>query len=168
MWSLTMSKSVYIETTIPSAYYDEREDVVSRFHRHQTQLWWKAHRMPYDLYTSEAVLAELHRGEFAGRDEAVRLLEGIPVLTLTEDIRGVARVYRDHLVMPGGDMGDSFHLAFACVNELDYLLTWNCRHLANPSKIAHITTINRRLGLLTPTLLTPEMLVEEVTDEPEQ
>lgn len=69
--------------------------------------------------------------------------------------------------MPRGHMADSFHLAFACVYGLDYLLTWNCRHLANPSKVAHIMPINRRLGLLTPTILTPQMLVEEVADERE-
>lgn len=62
-------------------------------------------------------------------------------------------------------MGDSFHLAFASVHEVDHLLTWNCQHLANPFKVAHITAINRRLGLLTPTILTPQMLVEETTRE---
>jgi len=51
------------------------------------------------------------------------------------------------------------------VHELDYLLTWSCRHLANPAKVVHIMAVNRRLGLLTPTLLPPQMLVEESEDE---
>ena len=162
-----MARSVYIETTIPGAYLDERDDVVSRFQRYQTQLWWAEHRPRYDLYTSEAVLAELQQGSFPRQDEALRLLDAVPVLPVGDEIAGVARVYIEHLVMPKGRMGDSFHLAFACVHAMDYLLTWNCRHLANPRKVAHIAEINRRLGLLTPTILTPQMLVEEDSSERE-
>ncbi len=141
--------------------------MVSRFQRHQTRLWWSTHRARYELYTSEAVLAELLQGDFPAREESVRLLDGTPVLPVGDEIRGVVQAYLDHRVMPRGHMGDAFQLAFACVYGLDYLLTWNCRHLANPSKAAHIMTINRRLGLLTPTMLTPQLLVEEATDEHE-
>ncbi len=162
-----MRKTVYIETTIPGAYYEEREDVVSRFQRYQTRLWWSGHRARYDLYTSEAVLAELRQGSFPSQEEAIRLLDGVPVLPVGEDIRGVVRAYLDHRVMPRGHMGDAFHLAFASVHALDYLLTWNCRHLANPAKAGHITAINRRLGLLTPVMLTPQLLVEEGFDDTE-
>lgn len=160
-----MPKSVYIETTIPSAYSDVRDDVVSRFQRHQTRFWWATYRLRYDVYTSEAVLAELRQGTFSGRDEALALLDDVPVLPVGDDIVGAARAYVEHLVMPKGHMGDSFHLAFACVHTMDYLLTWNCRHLANPRKVEHITEINRRLGLLTPTILTPQLLVEEDAHE---
>lgn len=160
-----MPKTVYVETTIPGAYIDERDDVVTRFQRHQTRLWWAVYRPKYDLYTSEAVLAELRQGDFPGKDDALSLLGGVPVLPVGEEIAGVARAYVEHLVMPKGHMGDSFHLAFACVYAVDYLLTWNCRHLANPKKTAHIAEINRRLGLLTPTILTPQMLVEEGSSE---
>jgi len=160
-----MPRTVYLETTIPGAYHDERDDVVSRFQRYQTRLWWTTHRANYELYTSEAVLAELRQGSFPAQEESIRLLDGVPVLPVADEIRGVAQAYLDHRVMPRGHMGDSFHLAFACVYGLDYLLTWNCRHLANPSKVAHIMAINRRLGLLTPAILTPQMLVEEAADE---
>lgn len=160
-----MAKSVNVETTIPGAYFDERDDVVSRFQRHQTRLWWAVYRTRYDLYTSEAVIAELRQGNFPGKDEALSLLDEVPVLPVGDEIAGVARAYVEHLVMPKGQMGDSFHLAFACVYAMDYLLTWNCRHLANPRKVTHIAEINRRLGLLTPTILTPQMLVEEDSSE---
>ena len=160
-----MKPVVYIETTIPGAYFDERDDVVSRFQRYQTRLWWTAYGPRYELYTSEAVLAELRQGSFPQQTEALGLLDGVAILPVGEEIGGVARAYVEHLVMPRGQMGDSFHLAFACVYEMDYLLTWNCRHLANPRKVAHIAEINRRLGLLTPAILTPQMLVEEDSSE---
>ena len=156
-----MTKSVYVETTIPGAYVDERDDIVSRFQRRETHVWWAACRARYDLYTSEAVLAELRQEHFPNQGEALSLLDNVPVLPVDDEVAGVARAYVEHLVMPKGQMGDSFHLAFACVHTMDYLLTWNCRHLANPRKVAHIAEINRRLGLLTPIILTPQMLVEE-------
>jgi len=142
-----MAGSVYIETTIPGAYFDERDDVVSRFQRHQTRLWWKEYRARYELYTSEAVLAELRQADFPGQADALSLVGDMPVLPVGDEISGVARAYVEHLVMPKGEMGESCHLAFACVYALDYLLTSNCRHLANPKKVKHIAEINRRLGL---------------------
>ena len=118
-------------------------------------------RPHFDLYYSLAVVAELNRAEFPGREAALARLEEMAVLPITPEVDGVAEAYRQHLVMPGGAMGDAVHLAVACVHEVDYLVTWNCSHIANTNKIRHIHTINMRLGLLTPMLLTPEMLVAE-------
>ncbi len=78
-------------------------------------------------------------------------------------VEGASAIYQRSLLMPKGDMGDAMHLAVACVYELNYLLTWDCRHLANTYKEAHIHAINRRLGLLTPVLLTPQMLIGKET-----
>ena len=153
-----MAKSVYIETTIPGAYFEEREDVVSRFQRYATRRWWDELRQEHQLYTSEAVIAELQQPRFPFSTQAVELLVGVNRLPLTEEIRGVVKIYLVHQLMPKGDAGDAFHLAFASVHELDYMLTWNCRHLANPRKVTYITAINRRIGLLTPTILTPQIL----------
>lgn len=60
--------------------------------------------------------------------------------------------------MPADLAGDAAHLAIACVHEMDFLRTWNIRHLANPNRTDHLIVINRRLGLLTPAIVTPEML----------
>jgi hypothetical protein len=70
---------------------------------------------------------------------------------------GCGLLFEEHLV-PSDVSGDALHLAVACVHEVDFLLTWNIRHLANPNKLDHLTVINRRLGLLTPQIVTPEML----------
>ena len=129
-----MARSVYIETTIPGAYFDERDDVVSTFQRHQTRGWWAECRPHFELYTSEAVLAELRQRSFPRQDEAVGLLDGVSVLPVGEEIAGVARVYVDHLVMPKGQMGDSFHLAFACVHALDYIGDLELPSLGQPEQ----------------------------------
>ena len=75
----------------------------------------------------------------------------------TEVLSFARRYVHDHLV-PMDVGGDALHLAVACVHEVDFLLTWTIRHLANPNKFNHLVVINRRLGLLTPQIVTPEML----------
>jgi predicted nucleic acid-binding protein len=159
-----MRPSVYVETSVVSAYSDSRDDPVSRAQHLLTQQWWQEQSKGFDLHYSQAVVSELMRVRLPGQEEALRLLEGMALLPMTPEVEGAADVYRRHLVMPGGDMGDAVHLAAACVHEVDYLLTWNCRHIANTNKIEHIRVINMRLGLVTPVMLTPEMLVAEEGD----
>jgi len=156
-----MAPSVYLETSVLSAYDDPRDHPVSQAQRMLTRTWWDHERRYFDLYYSQAVAEELRRVEFPGQGAALALLEEMLLLPITPEVEGAAQTYQRHFLMPGGSMGDAVHLAVACVHELDYLLTWNCQHLANTSKIRHLQTINLRLGLRTPTILTPEMLVGE-------
>ena len=158
-----MKPSVYVETSVVSAYDDPRDDPVSQAQRIITTEWWEQQRPFFDLYYSQAVVAELKRVDFPGQDKAISLLDEMDLLPISAEVEGVAETYRRHFVMPAEDIGDAVHLAIACVHEVDYLLTWNCRHLANTNKIRHIRTINMRLGLCTPELLTPEMLIGEET-----
>ena len=72
--------------------------------------------------------------------------------------------YIDHRVMPANPNGDALHLALASYHRCDFLLTWNCRHIANANKFAHIHKVNELLGLFVPTLITPlELLAEGVS-----
>lgn len=79
-------------------------------------------------------------------------------VSVSEEVVSVARRYVQERLVPVDLAGDALHLAAACVYEFDFLLTWNIRHLANPNKSTHLTVINRRLGLLTPQVVTPETL----------
>mgnify|MGYP001611975758 FL=1 len=109
-------------------------------------------------YVSDAVIVELRKGEWPGKAEALALVEPLSRLVVDEEITAVAQRYVDERLIPGSLGGDAIHLAAACVSEMSFLLTWNIRHLANPNKQEHLTVINRRLGLLTPAIVTPEML----------
>ncbi len=94
----------------------------------------------------------------------MRLVDPLPRLDVDDEVLGVAARYVEEKLVPARLGGDAAHLAVACVYEVDFLLTWNIRHLANPNKLDHLTVINRRLGLLTPQIVTPEMLwMEEST-----
>jgi len=155
-----MKKRVYIETSIPSFYYESREqpDMVAR--REWTREWW-GQRDSFELLTSDAVRYELERGNFPGKREALALIAELPALEIVEEIEEIIQAYTGHKVMPVDPLGDALHLALASFHKCDYLLTWNCRNLANPNKFGHIRITNALLGLFVPELVTPYQLLEE-------
>lgn len=150
-----MKPSVYIETSIPSFYYEVRTEPDNIARREWTKQWWNKHFVDYDIYTSEAVIDELKRGAFPGKVEALQLIEALPLLDIDESISDIVAVYISHNVMPKNPSGDALHLALASFHKCDFLLTWNCRHLANANKFGHIRRINTLLGLFVPALVTP-------------
>ncbi len=153
-----MAAAVYIETTVPSAYVTTRTDPSSAHRSVITRQWWRDQLGSYDAWVSETVLLELESGSWSGQSEAVALVEQLPRLDINAEVMGVAGRYIRERLVPDDLGGDAAHLAAACVHEMDFLLTWNIRHLANPNKLDHLTVINRRLGLLTPQIVTPETL----------
>ena len=130
-------------------------------HRAWTREWWDDHRSAFDLVTSEAVLDELENGEFPQKSEALALMQSIPVLAVGDAIGEIVDAYIKHHVMPADPVGDALHLALASYHRCDFLLTWNCRHLANANKFAHIRRVNGILGLFVPSLVTPLELLGE-------
>jgi predicted nucleic acid-binding protein len=146
---------VYIETTIPSFYYTLRTDAESVAMMSWTRRWWAEFAPQFSLVTSPAVIAELRRGTGEATAQRVSLLKGVSLLDVTGYVEDVARVYIERLVMPSDPGGDALHLAVASVHRVEVLLTWNCRHLANPSKMDHIRLVNYELGLPMPLLTTP-------------
>jgi len=157
-YNTVMASSVYIETTIPSAYVTSRTDVGSVHRREATREWWHIQRSLYDTCISENVTLELAQGDWPGQAEALALIDSLPRLVIDAEVMGVASRYISEKLVPADLSGDAAHLAVACIHNVDFLLTWNIRHLANPNKYDHLTVINRRLGLLTPRIVTPEML----------
>jgi predicted nucleic acid-binding protein len=156
-----MGSVVYVETSVPSAYVSGRTDPGSVHRRAVTREWWRDQLARYDATVSDAVILELSQGDWSGKDEALRLIEALPRLVVDAEIIAVASRYIEERLVPAGLGGDAVHLAAACVHGVDFLLTWNIRHLANPNKLHHLTAINRRMGLLTPQIVTPEMLWTE-------
>jgi hypothetical protein len=153
--------TVYVETTVFSALVSEREDVASVYRCDLTRQWWTMQSQLYELRTTEAVLNELRAGNYPRQQEAVELAESLESIEITDEALSVAELYVRHLLMPEPTTGDALHLAIASLSEVDFLLTWNIRHLANPNRLEHLEVINRRLGLLTPLIVTPETLWKE-------
>jgi predicted nucleic acid-binding protein len=156
-------KTVYIETTIPSFYHETRQEPEMVARRQWTRRWWDQCASSYDLVTSEGVVAELQEGEYETQSAAVALVADLPRLEVVDDIADIIDVYLANHLMPKERLGDALHLALASYHKCDFLLTWNCAHLANANKFEHIRIINTRLGLFVPALVTPMELCEEAT-----
>ncbi|HET7459853.1 MAG TPA: type II toxin-antitoxin system VapC family toxin [Longimicrobium sp.] len=156
---------MYIETTIPSFYHTTRTGRFASVRRDLTRRWWDGEASQYELVTSEAVLDELAGGNYPSRQAAEALVENLPVLEITDEIADTVQAYFWHRLMPADPRGDAVHLAFASHHRCDFLLTWNCRHLANANKFGHIRRVNDLLGLFVPTLVTPLQLLGESDDE---
>ena len=148
-------KRVYIETSIPSFYYETREEPEMVARKNWTMEWWDKHSKEYQLVTSEPVLEELRGGIYPNKSQVLALVENIPLVPIEEGIIEVVDAYILHKAMPKDPTGDALHLALASYHKCDFLLTWNCNHLANANKFSHIRSVNALLGLFTPSIVTP-------------
>lgn len=153
--------TVYVETTIPSYYFEDRRSATIRAWRAATRRWWDTYRREYSVVTSHFVLAELALAPKRKANKAMGLLRGVPILSEPAGLEEVVRFYIDHRLMPAEAGGDAAHLALASMHGVDFLLTWNCRHLANVNKWQHLTVLNARLGLRVPIVTTPLTLLPE-------
>jgi hypothetical protein len=153
--------SVYIETTIPSFYHETRQSMIVRTWREATRRWWDLYAPAYDLVTSEFVLAELRHAPHRKAHAVMEMMQGVRVLEEKRGVRDIAADYVEHALMPRGAGGDAAHLAMASVHAVDFVLTWNCKHLANANKIPHLRALIARLGRAVPTLTTPLTLIPE-------
>ncbi len=156
-----MRRKVYIETTVPSFYAETRSEPAAVVRRETTRRWWREEAPRYDLFVSEFVLGELGRGSYPGKSEALELVRNVPVLEAVPEIETIVSVYLRRQLMPRGDKGDAAHLAIASHYAVDFLLTWNCRHLANVNKMEHLCEVNNDLGLYVPKIATPDQLFRE-------
>ena len=146
---------VYIETSIPSFYYTLRTDIESRAMKSWTRKWWNQYADQFTLVSSLAVIEELGDGTSEKTQDRINLVENLEMLSISPRIHRITQIYIDKLIMPQDPFGDALHLAIASFHNVDALLTWNYKHIANLNKIYRIRQINQELGLPTPELATP-------------
>ena len=156
-------KTVYIETSIVS-YLTSRpsRDIRIAAWQEITTQWWEQERAKYELFTSELVMAEAGAGDHKAARRRLEQLKDIPELAIDDAVRQfAARLIADGGV-PSEAQADALHIATASVNELDYLLTWNCRHIDNAATKPVIRSICVVGGYPYPEICTPlELLSEE-------
>ena len=157
--------TVYLETTIPSYLAAQpSRDLVVAAHQQIGHEWWHTARERFELFVSEAVLYEIRAGDSAVVERRLALVEGLPVLGVNDDVRALVRTYDQELGLQGRARADLPHFAFAFAYEMDFLVTWNCSHIANGTIIRRLLHLNERLARPTPLIVTPE----EVLEPPEE
>ena len=151
--------TVYIETSIVS-YLTARpsRDLLVAAHQQLTVAWWDEQRTRYELFTSQVVLAEARAGDPEAAQRRLAVLERLPLLDVTDAAIALATMLITRQALPAQAAQDALHVAVACVHGMEYLLTWNCAHLANARLRSRIEHICRDAGYVPPIICTPEEL----------
>ena len=153
-------KKIYLETTIPS-YLAARpsRDVVVLAHQQITKEWWEESKNNYDIFISQVVIEEVKAGDPTVAEARLLLIKEFTILDLTNEIEDLAFEYMRFLQFPERCLRDAYHLSFSVGSKMDYLLTWNCAHLANEMIRKKLREINGKRGYGTPAICTPEELI---------
>lgn len=155
---------VYVETSVPSYLVAKPSaNPVTANQQRITRLWWVGANRRFDLVQSEVVIDEISRGDPRLAQDRLTAVRHVPALPLTRAVIRLASRYRRELRLPPRAKTDSLHIGFAVAHHVDYLVTWNCAHIANRVVIGQIAAMNQRRGLWMPAIVTPEDLVQEMT-----
>lgn len=157
-----MRPKVYVETSVIS-YLTARpsRDVIALAHQELTRTWWEHSRSEFDLFASRLVVAEAQAGNANAAAARLAVLEPIPLLAETVESRSLAAKLIAAGGMPKKASSDALHIAVAAVHGMDYLVTWNCRHIANARMLRFVMDTCQDAGYEPPVICTPEELLEE-------
>lgn len=155
-----MPESVYIETSLVG-YLAIRpsNNLILMANMEVTQRWWQTRRRLFDLYISQVVLDEAAEGDAEMSAKRIEYIQDIPVLELNEAVRDLGTQFIRDSNLPLKAADDAIHIATATVHGLDYLLTWNCKHIANAQIQRKLEAISSRNGYTLPKICTPYELM---------
>lgn len=154
-----MKAKVYIETSIPSYLCARRSrDLIMVANKEITVEWWDD-RSQFDLYISTLVIQEAGAGDPAAAQKRIEQLHDIPELEVTDEVENFAEILMQKVPLPEKAKVDALHIAVATLNGMDYLLTWNCAHIANAVLRPKVEAVCREFGYEPPTICTPQELM---------
>lgn len=154
-----MAPKIYLETTIIS-YLAARpsKDLITAAHQQVTRDWWQNRRRDFDLFSSQLVIQESSAGDAVVAQTRLQLLSDISLVHVNVDCVSLARALVERGPIPEKAAVDALHIAIATVHGMDYLLTWNCKHIANAEMQTAVNRICRSAGYEPPVICTPEEL----------
>lgn len=154
--------TLYMETSIPSYLLAQpARDVVAAGRQETTRTWWTRQNGHFSIYISDVVLREVNKGDRSAAKKRLEFLAPFPVLEVIPDVESTIALYVRKRVVSIGSAADAAHLAFANVYGIEFLCTWNFKHLANAFALRRLREVNDNHGLFTPQVCTPEELLGE-------
>jgi predicted nucleic acid-binding protein len=155
-----MKPKVYLETTIPSLLTAwPSRDVSIAGQQQTTRDWWNERRQRYELFVSVLVMKEVERGDAKAASERIARLQECLVLPYPKEAEDLTRALLSSRLIPAKAETDAAHVATAAVHGMDFLLTWNCRHIANAAIVEKLRDICDREGFPAPVICTPHELM---------
>ncbi|MGI8980358.1 MAG: type II toxin-antitoxin system VapC family toxin [Pirellulaceae bacterium] len=157
-----MKRLVYVETTVISFLTARKSrDVVLAGQQEATRRWWDQRREEFDLYISSVVIDEAGKGDSRAAKKRMAALAGISVIAPTDEMRELAVKFIEEQGIPPKAADDALHLAVATVSRVQFLLTWNMKHLCSPSQKERLHEICQAAGYTSPIICTPFDLLAE-------
>ncbi len=155
-----MTETIYIETSI-IGYLTARstKNLIITGNIEITRKWWQNRHNDFELYISQVVLDEVARGDAEIALRRLQILDGLPLVELNQAVRDLSEQFLGQSNLPPKASDDAVHIAAATVHGLDYLLTWNCKHIANAQIQKKLAQISANLGYELPVICTPYELL---------
>lgn len=148
---------VYIETSMVSYLVARRSrDLIMAARQQITVDWWEQARQNYELFTSGLVLEEARSGDSTEATKRLAALAGLPLLDIDSNVAALTNQILGKSILPAKAGSDAVHIAVATVHRIDYLLTWNCKHIANAHVRKMLDRLFRTAGYEPPVICTPE------------
>ena len=154
-----MKPKVYLETSFLS-FLTARptRDVVMAAMIKQSKDWWEDERVGFDLFASNIVVSEASLGDLAAARRRLDALKHIEIIETDAPADALAKVFLERMALPPNAADDALHIAIAAVHSLDYLLTWNCKHIANAVMRPKLEALCLSGGFHCPIICTPPEL----------
>jgi predicted nucleic acid-binding protein len=154
--------SVYVETSVVS-YLVARpsQNIITAANQLVTQEWWDNHRSKFEVFISQLVIDEASQGNTEEANKRLAILNDMALLTLNDKIVKLGYRFLQDKGLPAKATDDAYHIAYATVHQINYLLTWNCKHIANAQIQQKLRQISAQEGYELPILCTPYELLQE-------
>jgi predicted nucleic acid-binding protein len=160
--------SVYIDTSIPS-YLTSRPSREWPLKRYQwvTCLFWNAHGARFEMHVSRFVVDEVKAGDPDAAQKRVEAISSLPRLEIPDDVDRLTALILKKTGLPNSAKADAEHVAIAATHKIEFLATWNCKHLANPAITPKVARACERAGFRSPAICTPEVILRHVVYGPQ-
>jgi hypothetical protein len=157
-----MKPRVYIETTIPSYLVSiPSRDIIVAGHQQTTRLWWDLRKDNFDVFISQFLIDEVSGGDPGQAEKRLKVVAAFPQLEITDDVLRLAEALLLRKIIPLKAATDAAHISVAAVHRMDYLMTWNCTHIANAIIFNVVNQVCLEQGFTCPIICTPEELLGE-------
>jgi hypothetical protein len=150
--------TIYLDTSIISAFWYESRDLVVKSRRLITRQWWDEERMHFVLFASSGTEEELSAGAYPRQAECLKMVRRLRYLPIDQSVSKLAEILLSKRLVPAAKPGDALQMAIAAAHEVDYLLTWNYAHLANPDAQERLSELCRNIQLRVPVMVSPESI----------
>jgi len=155
-----MKKSIYVETTIFSYLTGKPSaNLINAARQQTTNLWWESRRKDFRLYVALPVIVEASNGDLNAAAKRLAVIRKIPLVGLTPQASDLADFLIKETPFPPNAEVDALHIAIACVNRFDFILTWNFKHIANAEIRSKLEVLAESQGYRLPIICTPEEFV---------